>query len=139
MTVWPWNRVVAHIFDKVEMSIQQHTFVKEFKMIGLPSLSEKLEKLLTLLVLYFHCAFLSLSLSKYTSHIFRCPSQCFKTFIFIPSTAIWWSKSWVIEAPNSQCTAGYSRNHHTGCYGWWPFVSVKQFYFIMMYYFLLAL
>ncbi|QHN81732.1 callose synthase 7-like isoform X3 [Arachis hypogaea] len=42
--------IVSHICDKVEWSIQEHTFVKEFKMSGLPSLSEKLEKFLTLLV-----------------------------------------------------------------------------------------
>ncbi|XP_072068161.1 putative callose synthase 8 isoform X13 [Arachis hypogaea] len=41
--------IVSHICDKVEWSIQEHTFVKEFKMSGLPSLSEKLEKFLTLL------------------------------------------------------------------------------------------
>nr|XP_025626307.1 callose synthase 7 isoform X1 [Arachis hypogaea] len=41
--------IVNHICDKVEWSIQEHTFVKEFKMSGLPSLSEKLEKFLTLL------------------------------------------------------------------------------------------
>ncbi|XLU34009.1 hypothetical protein S245_070075, partial [Arachis hypogaea] len=41
---------VSHICDKVEWSIQEHTFVKEFKMSGLPSLSEKLEKFLTLFV-----------------------------------------------------------------------------------------
>ncbi|XP_020974488.1 callose synthase 7-like isoform X2 [Arachis ipaensis] len=43
------DRIVSHICDKVEWSIQEHTFVKEFKMSGLPSLSEKLEKFLTLL------------------------------------------------------------------------------------------
>ncbi|XLT90589.1 hypothetical protein HN873_012264, partial [Arachis hypogaea] len=41
--------IVSHICVKVEWSIQEHTFVKEFKMSGLPSLSEKLEKFLTLL------------------------------------------------------------------------------------------
>ncbi|XP_072086767.1 callose synthase 7 isoform X6 [Arachis hypogaea] len=44
------DRFVSHICDKVEWSIQEHTFVKEFKMSGLPSLSEKLEKFLTLFV-----------------------------------------------------------------------------------------
>ncbi|QHO38148.1 Putative callose synthase [Arachis hypogaea] len=43
------DRIVSHICVKVEWSIQEHTFVKEFKMSGLPSLSEKLEKFLTLL------------------------------------------------------------------------------------------
>nr|XP_029145978.1 callose synthase 7-like isoform X1 [Arachis hypogaea] len=43
------DRIVSHICDKVEWSIQEHTFVKKFKMSGLPSLSEKLEKFLTLL------------------------------------------------------------------------------------------
>ncbi|KAF7833505.1 callose synthase 7-like [Senna tora] len=41
--------VVKHICDEVEMSIEQRTFVRDFKMSGLPSLSEKLEKFLTLL------------------------------------------------------------------------------------------
>ncbi|KAF7815714.1 callose synthase 7-like isoform X2 [Senna tora] len=41
--------VVRYICYKVEMSIQQHTFVKDFKMSGLPSLSEKMEIFLTLL------------------------------------------------------------------------------------------
>ncbi|KAK7256070.1 hypothetical protein RIF29_29503 [Crotalaria pallida] len=45
------KRIVSQIFNKVEWSIRdrEHTFVKEFKMSGLPSLSEKLEKFLTLL------------------------------------------------------------------------------------------
>ncbi|KAJ7965070.1 Callose synthase-like protein [Quillaja saponaria] len=41
--------IVMRICYEIEISIQQHTFVKKFKMSGLPSLSEKLEKLLTLL------------------------------------------------------------------------------------------
>ncbi|KAK7316697.1 hypothetical protein RJT34_00353 [Clitoria ternatea] len=41
--------VINRICAKVERCIQQETFVKEFKMSGLPSLSEKLEKFLSLL------------------------------------------------------------------------------------------
>ncbi|KAK7333633.1 hypothetical protein VNO80_30409 [Phaseolus coccineus] len=41
--------VVSSICDKVEQCIRDETFVKEFNMSGLPSLSEKLEKFLTLL------------------------------------------------------------------------------------------
>ncbi|TKY46783.1 Callose synthase 7 [Spatholobus suberectus] len=41
--------VVSSICAKVELCIQEETFVKEFNMSGLPSLSEKLEKFLTLL------------------------------------------------------------------------------------------
>ncbi|XP_028797659.1 callose synthase 7, partial [Neltuma alba] len=41
--------VVKQICDGVELSIQEGTFVKDFKMSGLPSLSEKLDKFLTLL------------------------------------------------------------------------------------------
>lgn len=67
MIVWPWNRVVRYICHKVERSIGQHTFVKDFKMSGLPSLSEKLENFLTLLVFCLHCASFSPSVSKYTS------------------------------------------------------------------------
>ncbi|RDX92548.1 Callose synthase 7, partial [Mucuna pruriens] len=40
---------VRSICAKVERSIREETFVKEFKMSGLPSLSERLEKFLTLL------------------------------------------------------------------------------------------
>ncbi|KAK7305003.1 hypothetical protein VNO77_42901 [Canavalia gladiata] len=43
------RRVVSSICAKVERCIHEETFVKEFKMFGLPSLSEKLEKFLTLL------------------------------------------------------------------------------------------
>jgi len=44
------DRVVSSICGKVEQCILDETFVKEFNMSGLPSLSEKLEKFLTLLV-----------------------------------------------------------------------------------------
>ncbi|XP_028751937.1 callose synthase 7 [Neltuma alba] len=43
------KEVVKKICQRVESSIEQHTFVKEFKMHGLPLLSEKLEKFLTLM------------------------------------------------------------------------------------------
>ncbi|KAL2322528.1 hypothetical protein Fmac_026907 [Flemingia macrophylla] len=43
------RRVVATICDKVEQCIREETLVKEFNMGGLPSLSYKLEKFLTLL------------------------------------------------------------------------------------------
>ncbi|KAE9618026.1 putative 1,3-beta-glucan synthase [Lupinus albus] len=49
------KRIVTKICTKVEGSIRDHIFVKQFKMSGLPSLSEKLEKFLTLLRTYcFH-------------------------------------------------------------------------------------
>ncbi|KAK7333639.1 hypothetical protein VNO80_30416 [Phaseolus coccineus] len=41
--------VVSSVCDKVEQCIRDETFVKEFNMSGLPSLSKKLEKFLTLL------------------------------------------------------------------------------------------
>nr|KYP52240.1 Callose synthase 7 [Cajanus cajan] len=43
------KRVVMNICYEVERCIQEKTFVREFKMSGLPSLSEKLEKFLSLL------------------------------------------------------------------------------------------
>ncbi|KAK4275573.1 hypothetical protein QN277_018631 [Acacia crassicarpa] len=41
--------VIRKIWQRVNMSIEQHTFIKEFKLNGLPLLSEKLERFLTLL------------------------------------------------------------------------------------------
>ncbi|KAJ7960658.1 Callose synthase-like protein [Quillaja saponaria] len=41
--------IITHICYEIESSIKEHIFVKKFKMSGLPSFSEKLEKFLTLL------------------------------------------------------------------------------------------
>lgn len=58
-----YDRVILQICDKVEDSIKQQRFLSEFKMNGLPLLSDKLDKFLTLIV----------SLSFYATPISKFP------------------------------------------------------------------
>lgn len=44
------------VFLEVEMSIQQQRFIYEFRMSGLPLLSDKLEKFLSILVIFKICS-----------------------------------------------------------------------------------
>lgn len=46
-----WTRVMNQVFLEVDMSIQQQRFIYEFRMSGLPLLSDKLEKFLSILVI----------------------------------------------------------------------------------------
>ena len=50
------DRAVSSICAKVERSIREETFVKEFKMSGLPSLIDKFGEFVTELVGFFHHA-----------------------------------------------------------------------------------
>jgi len=44
-------RIVREICYEVDISIQQHRFLSEFRMTGMPLLSDKLEKFLKILVM----------------------------------------------------------------------------------------
>ena len=49
---------MKQICYNVDISIQQHRFLNEFRMAGMPSLCEKLEKFVKLLVIFFLYLFL---------------------------------------------------------------------------------
>jgi len=76
---------VNSICNKVEQCIREETFVKEFNMSGLPSLSEKLEKFLALLVGFPNHATFS---SQYTSVPSRKTYSGLINIIFHPLAAL---------------------------------------------------
>lgn len=60
-----WDRIVKQICFEVETSLQQQTFLNNFRMSGLPSLSERLEKFLKLLVTFYVMHYADIPAMKY--------------------------------------------------------------------------
>jgi hypothetical protein len=63
------NRIVRQICYEVDMSIQQRQFLNEFRMSGLPMLSEYLERFLKFLVMCFLYAFIFFPFSLISEHL----------------------------------------------------------------------